>query len=86
MIELPPDDTQSLDNQNIRNVNAPKGQPVYPYTSPQSSNQSVNTNAAGKRINRYYPVLKPFYVKESSDDTTLVFESRFESGNLRRVV
>jgi hypothetical protein len=28
----------------------------------------------------------PFYLPESKEDTTLVFESRFESGNLRRVI
>lgn len=30
--------------------------------------------------------LLPFYIPEGPDDTTLVFESRFESGNLRRAV
>ncbi|OMJ74656.1 hypothetical protein SteCoe_26367 [Stentor coeruleus] len=28
----------------------------------------------------------PYYIVKSSDDTTLVFESRFESGNLRRAI
>jgi len=28
----------------------------------------------------------PFYIPNSKDDTTLVFESRFESGNLRRAI
>lgn len=37
-------------------------------------------------MNRYYVSLKQFYVKESDNDQTLIFESRFESGNLRRVV
>jgi cytosolic carboxypeptidase protein 2/3 len=30
--------------------------------------------------------LKTYYKPESPQDTTLVFESRFESGNLRRAV
>ncbi|KAI8469674.1 MAG: hypothetical protein J3K34DRAFT_368919 [Monoraphidium minutum] len=34
----------------------------------------------------YTPGLEPWYAPESPDDTTLVFESRFECGNLRRVV
>jgi hypothetical protein len=34
----------------------------------------------------YAPGLEPWYCPESADDTTLVFESRFECGNLRRVV
>jgi cytosolic carboxypeptidase protein 2/3 len=37
-------------------------------------------------VNRYYTSLKPFYVKEYEGDSTLIFESRFESGNLRRAV
>jgi len=43
-------------------------------------------NAQGKKINRYYPSLKPYYIKDSDQDNTLIFESRFESGNLRRAV
>jgi len=39
-----------------------------------------------KKINRYYTNIKPFYIKEYEGDNTLIFESRFESGNLRRVV
>lgn len=35
-------------------------------------------------MNRYYSKLRPYYNLESKDDTTLLFESRFESGNLRR--
>lgn len=28
----------------------------------------------------------PYYLPTSKEDTTLVFESRFESGNLRRAI
>eukprot|EP00826_Nyctotherus_ovalis_P009303 TRINITY_DN12450_c0_g1_i2.p1 TRINITY_DN12450_c0_g1~~TRINITY_DN12450_c0_g1_i2.p1 ORF type:complete len:313 (+),score=46.91 TRINITY_DN12450_c0_g1_i2:53-991(+) len=35
---------------------------------------------------RYQEELVPYYMPESLEDTTLVFESRFESGNLRRAV
>ncbi len=28
----------------------------------------------------------PYYLPLSKDDTTLIFESRFESGNLRRAI
>jgi hypothetical protein len=38
------------------------------------------------KLNRYYSKLKSYYQKEAEDDTTLIFESRFESGNLRRAV
>lgn len=34
----------------------------------------------------YTPGLVPWYVPQHAADTTLVFESRFESGNLRRAV
>lgn len=38
------------------------------------------------KINRYYEKLKPYYkLKDSINDRTLIFESRFESGNLKRV-
>jgi len=41
----------------------------------------------GPRLNRYYETLRPYYIlKDQATDCTLVFESRFESGNLRRVV
>ena len=42
----------------------------------------------GPRLNRYYDNLKPYYkLKEPKvDDHTLIFESRFESGNLRKAV
>jgi len=38
------------------------------------------------KLNRYYSKLKTFYQKENEEDNTLIFESRFESGNLRRAV
>ena len=30
--------------------------------------------------------ITPFYVPQGADDNTLLFESRFESGNLRRAI
>jgi len=70
IIELPPDE------------NPVDQRKFYPYgPSGQSAfNQKV------PKINRYYSKLKPYYHKESDDDNTLIFESRFESGNLRRAV
>jgi hypothetical protein len=46
----------------------------------------TNFNNRGQRINRFYQTLRPYYVKQDPTDTTLIFESRFESGNLRRAV
>ena len=70
-IELPADDSN--------------GDPrKYPYgQSPQYGPASGNSR---NRINRYYHSLKPYYVLDNENDGTLIFESRFESGNLRRAV
>ena len=38
------------------------------------------------KINRWYSKLKPYYPRQGEDDNTLIFESRFECGNLRRAV
>lgn len=60
----------------------------YPYgASSLSTNFSTNFNAKGIKINRYYSHLPSFYVlSDPYLDSTLIFESRFESGNLRRSV
>ena len=52
--------------------------------------------ANGPRLNRYYEKLKPYYRLDYNNmeekdpkltiDKTLIFESRFESGNLRKVM
>jgi len=69
LIELPPDESQ-VDHRKY-----------YPYGP---SGQSSAFNQKMPKINRYYSKLKTYYQKEKEDDTTLIFESRFESGNLRR--
>lgn len=75
MIDLGPDDS---------NQDAPQVSTQARNTKAQQ--QNIQINAQGKKINRYFPNLKPYYVKESDSDSTLIFESRFESGNLRRAV
>lgn len=67
-----------------------------PYTLEQphsysAKNQSdaKGTDKRGPRLNRYYEKLKPYYKLQKGSyhtDKTLVFESRFESGNLRKAV
>ena len=47
---------------------------------------SSNLNSRGMRINKYYSKLRQYYQKQDENDNTLIFESRFESGNLRRAV
>lgn len=50
--------------------------------------KGVPSDKKGPRLNRYYENLKPYYkLKEGGNpDNTLIFESRFESGNLRKAV
>ena len=67
-----------------------------PYSLEQAHSYSVRQPAPGEknpvsekkgpRLNRYYEKLKPYYKLKSEQDATLIFESRFESGNLRRAV
>ena len=75
-IELP---TDEILLQEMRGKN-------YPFGGNGQNNFLGPMNSAGKKINWYYRKLKPYYVKESDNDPTLIFESRFESGNLRRVL
>lgn len=51
-----------------------------------SNTYLANINSKGLKVNKYYMKLNPYYVKSEPSDTTLLFESRFESGNLRRAV
>lgn len=44
----------------------------------------INTGIPIK--DKYYLDLNPYYVPEDANDTTLVFESRFESGNLKKAI
>ena len=74
MIELPSDDQD------------PRRYPYGPQNAINRGDMFTNFNSRGLRINRYYQKLKPYYVKQDPTDTTLIFESRFESGNLRRAV
>ena len=49
---------------------------------------SVTESFYHKQIDtkQYNLDILPFYIPKSSDDDTLIFESRFESGNLRRAI
>ena len=50
-----------------------------------TEDQKSKTTGMSKRLNKYYSYLLPYYALANEFDNTLVFESRFESGNLRRV-
>lgn len=58
-------------------------------TTTSQENKMYDKRGAPK-LNRYYDKLKPYYKilpgPEGHQDKTLVFESRFESGNLKRAV
>jgi len=58
------------------------------YIRPVGEKSNGLNDKKGPRLNRYYENLKPYYkLKESANpDNTLIFESRFESGNLRKAV
>lgn len=44
----------------------------------------INTGIPLK--DKYYLELNPYYVLEDENDTTLIFESRFECGNLKKAI
>lgn len=44
----------------------------------------INTGIPLK--DKYYIELNPYYIPEGEDDNTLVFESRFECGNLKKAI
>lgn len=46
--------------------------------------QKTMTSGLSIRKDKYYSYMLPYYALEDEYDNTLVFESRFESGNLRR--
>ena len=57
----------------------------YSAKQPVPGEKNSVTERKGPRLNRYYENLKPYYkLKNPETDNTLIFESRFESGNLRR--
>ncbi len=87
------------DAQRMTNQSALLNRVVYDCIdpSPMYSNSSANTTTATQNIlemnntttnNAPQPrqELKQYYVPINKDDTTLFFESRFESGNLRRAI
>jgi cytosolic carboxypeptidase protein 2/3 len=47
---------------------------------------SPYTGAQATDINNETGEVPPFYIPTSAEDNTLLFESRFESGNLRRAI
>ena len=48
--------------------------------------KGMPSKCCGKKTKYFKPPLKPFYHMQSNSDNTLIFESRFEFGNLRRVI
>ena len=68
--------------------------PLVPFEDPEgkvkvSSGVPYQFEGAHRmpKLNRYYSKLKPFYrLSDDGKDKTLLFESRFESGNLDKAV
>jgi hypothetical protein len=46
--------------------------------------RKLNGGHINEKVSRYYNKLASFYNKTGPEDHTLIFESRFESGNLAR--
>ena len=68
---------QDNNNQNIENGNS----------NDINNNHHINKNTSGlgnklQRSKTVYNDLKPYYTLKNKNDNTLIFESRFESGNL----
>lgn len=57
-------------------------------TTTSSRSLDVGHDSGGQQVAdcTYAPGLTPWYTPDGPADTTLVFESRFESGNLRRAI
>lgn len=55
-------------------------------SSPCSSSSACSSGSSGGGRFDYQPGVSAWYSPQGPDDTTLVFESRFECGNLRRAV
>jgi hypothetical protein len=51
-----------------------------------SAHRKQNGAHINEKASKYYHKLNPFYVLNGPTDTTLIFESRFESGNLARAM
>ena len=52
---------------------------VYDSVDPSPFTKDIDSKQHGLYV-------MPYYLPLSKDDTTLIFESRFESGNLRRAI
>jgi|LauGreDrversion4_2_1035121.scaffolds.fasta_scaffold77633_3 hypothetical protein len=99
-IELPPltEQTEGLVNEPYqkRYIFNPLNLPyqlerVYCVLSTGGTDGKIADKRGVPKLNRYYEKLKPYYKLESGlehtgHDKTLMFESRFESGNLKRAV
>lgn len=57
------------------------------FSGTQSGDAKIYDKKGIPKINRYYEKLKPYYkLKDQLQDRTLIFESRFESGNLKKAI
>ena len=70
----------NLSNQNLNNISNTNVSNVNKHLVFKNSSSSVRTKY--RRRKNMYNELKPYYTLKDSKDTTLIFESRFESGNL----
>mmetsp|Transcript_13587 Transcript_13587/g.20576 ORF Transcript_13587/g.20576 Transcript_13587/m.20576 type:complete len:732 (-) Transcript_13587:52-2247(-) len=74
------------DSQRMANPHTLLNRVVYDCIDPSPMHYKQSSMSKRNRKSTLGPALKPYYIPMSKDDTTLVFESRFESGNLRRAI
>lgn len=75
-----------IDENDLIEISGSEDYRKYNFGPMNSNTYQANINNKGLKINRFYHKLNHYYIKQDEQDTTLVFESRFESGNLRRAV
>ena len=79
-------DLQENINQNLENGDLEKNQNDNNNNNNNNNNQITKNNSTlNNKIQRpktVYNELKPYYTLKNKNDNTLIFESRFESGNL----
>lgn len=80
------DDIVRLEADRISKPESVRNRTVYDSVEAQPSSDPGGGGAPIPQSQEVMDKLPPYYVPTGPEDTTLVFESRFESGNLRRAV
>jgi hypothetical protein len=74
------------DAQRFANPHSLVNRVVFDCIDPSPHHKSADGKIVNGPDEKGKVTLRPYYIPVDSNDTTLVFESRFESGNLRRAI